>query len=143
MLFLASTSANCDQTTSYYVACGYAFFPIGFLLNAVSAFGMVPAEAVIHAWMAGAAGVMTLAVMSRATLGHTGQKLIASASTQAIFAAVIVAALARIGAVVEPVHIIPPLHLAVFAWAAAFIGFAISFGPVLIKRRQTRQDVTA
>jgi uncharacterized protein involved in response to NO len=124
----------------------YAFVPIGFLLNAASAFGIVPAGAGIHAWMAGAAGVMTLAVMSRATLGHTGQKLIASASTPAIFAAAIVAALARICAVVEPVHSVPFLHLAAFAWAAAFVGFAISFGPALIsydKRRQTRQDVTA
>jgi uncharacterized protein involved in response to NO len=34
--------------------------------------------------MAGAAGVMTLAVMSRASLGHTGRPLTASAATQAI-----------------------------------------------------------
>jgi uncharacterized protein involved in response to NO len=125
---------------------GYAFVPIGFLLNAASAFDMVPAGAGIHAWMAGAAGVMTLAVMSRATLGHTGQKLTASAWTEAIYAAAIVAALARICAVVEPVHSVPLLHLAALAWAAAFVGFAISFGPVLIsydKRRQTRQDATA
>jgi uncharacterized protein involved in response to NO len=125
---------------------GYAFVPIGFLLSAASAFGMVAAGAGIHAWMAGAAGVMTLAVMSRATLGHTGQKLTASVSTQAIYAAAIVAALARICAVIEPVHSVPLLHLAAFAWAAAFVGFAISFGPVLIsydKRRQTKQEATA
>jgi len=121
----------------------YAFVPIGFLLNAASAFDVVPPGAGIHAWMAGAAGVMTLAVMSRATLGHTGQKLTASASTQAIYAAAIVAVVARICAVVEPLHSVPLLHLAAFAWAAAFIGFAISFGPVLIrhdKRRQARQE---
>ena len=111
---------------------GYAFVPIGFLLNAASAFGLVPASAGIHAWMVGAAGVMTLAVMTRATLGHTGQKLIASVSTQSIYAAAIVAALARICAAIEPVHNVPLLHLVAFAWAAAFVGFAISFGPVLI-----------
>src|ERR1700730_8568672 len=125
---------------------GYAFVPIGFLLNAASAFDMVPAGAGIHAWMAGAAGVMTLAVMSRATLGHTGQKLTASAWTEAIYAAAIVAALGRICAVVEPVHSVPLLHLAALAWAAAFVGFAISFGPVLIsydKRRQTKQESIA
>jgi NnrS protein len=52
---------------------GYAFVPLGFLLNAASAFELVPVGAGIHAWMVGAAGTMTLAVMSRATLGHTGQ----------------------------------------------------------------------
>ncbi len=54
--------------------------------------------------MAGAAGVMTLAVMSRATLGHTGQQLTASIATQAIYASIVVAALARICAVLEPSH---------------------------------------
>ncbi len=120
---------------------GYAFVPIGFLLNAASAFGMVPASAGIHAWMVGAAGVMTLAVMTRATLGHTGQKLNASVSTQAIYVAAIVAALARICAVIEPVHSVPLLHLAAFAWASAFVGFAISFGPVLISyHKRTKQE---
>jgi uncharacterized protein involved in response to NO len=84
-----------------------AFVPIRFLLNATPAFGLVPTGAGIHAWMAGVAGVMTLAVMSRAILGHTGQKLTASASPQAIYAAVIVAALARICAGIEPVHSVP------------------------------------
>ena len=111
---------------------GYAFLPLGFLLNACSAFGLVPAGAGIHAWMAGAAGTMTLAVMSRATLGHTGQPLTASSATQAIYAAVLVAALARICAVLEPGHSEPLLHVAAFAWAAAFFGFAIWFGPLLL-----------
>lgn len=111
---------------------GYAFVPFGFLLNAASAFDMVPASAGNHAWMAGAAGIMTLAVMSRATLGHTGQGLTASASTQAVYAAAIIAVLARICAAIEPFHSGPLLDLAAFAWAAAFLGFAICFGPVLV-----------
>jgi uncharacterized protein involved in response to NO len=110
---------------------GYAFIPLGFLLNAAAAFAVVPASAGVHAWMAGAAGVMTLAVMSRATLGHTGQPLTASVATQAIYAAIIVAALSRICAVLEPVHSEPLLHLAAFAWAAAFFGFALAYGPLL------------
>jgi uncharacterized protein involved in response to NO len=110
---------------------GYAFVPSGFLLNAMSAFELVPAGAGVHAWMVGAAGTMTLAVMSRATLGHSGQQLTASVATQAIYAAIIVAALSRICAVIEPAHSEPLLHLAALAWAAAFFGFAVSFGPLL------------
>jgi len=113
---------------------GYAFVPLGFLLNAASAFGLLPAGAGIHAWMAGAAGIMTLAVMSRATLGHTGQRLTASVTTQLIYAAIIVAALARICAAVDPSHSGSLLHLAAFAWAAAFLGFSISFGRLLAGR---------
>ncbi len=110
---------------------GYVFVPLGFLLNAASAFGLVPASAGIHAWMVGAAGIMTLAVMSRATLGHTGQQLTASAATQAIYVAIIAAALSRICAVMEPANSEPLLHVAAFAWAAAFIGFAVAYGPLL------------
>jgi uncharacterized protein involved in response to NO len=110
---------------------GYFFVPLGFLLNAAAAFALLPAGAGIHAWMAGAAGIMTLAVMSRATLGHTGQQLTASYPTQAIYAAIIVAALARICAVVEPAHSEALLHIAAFGWAIAFIGFAVAYAPLL------------
>jgi uncharacterized protein involved in response to NO len=124
---------------------GYAFVPIGFLFNAASAFGLVVPSAGVHAWMAGAAGIMTLAVMSRATLGHTGQQLTASATTQAIYVAIIVAALSRICAVLEPDHSELLLHVAAFAWAAAFFGFAISFGPLLagVHRRKAGPKLAA
>jgi uncharacterized protein involved in response to NO len=120
---------------------GYAFVPFGFLLNAASAFGLVPPGAGVHAWMAGAAGTMTLAVMSRATLGHTGQPLTASRATQAIYLAIIVAALARVCAVIEPSHGEFLLHLAAFAWTAAFFGFAIVFGPLLAGVDRRRKAV--
>jgi uncharacterized protein involved in response to NO len=111
---------------------GYSFIPIGFLLNSASAFGVVPMGAGIHAWMAGAAGIMTLAVMSRASLGHTGQQLTASLSTQAIYGFIIVAATSRICAVLEPAYSVPLLYVAAFAWATAFLGFAICYGPTLV-----------
>ena len=110
---------------------GYAFVPLGFVLNACSAFGVAPVSAGVHPWMTGAAGVMTLALMSRATLGHTGQQLRASVTTQAIYASVIVAAIARICAVLEPSHALALLLVAALAWSAAFLGFAICFGPTL------------
>jgi uncharacterized protein involved in response to NO len=123
---------------------GYAFVPLGFLLNALAAFGYVLPSAGIHAWMAGAAGVMTLAVMTRATLGHTGQQLSASPATQAIYAAIIVAALARICAVLDSAHSEVLLHVAAFAWVLAFFGFAIAFGPLLLGiRRRALAQVSA
>lgn len=117
---------------------GYAFVPLGFLFVAASAFGVVPVSAGIHAWMAGAAGVMTLAVMTRASLGHTNQPLTASLSTQGIYAAVVIAALARICAVISPDWSGVLLHLAAFAWALSFFGFAICFGPALLSETKRR-----
>ncbi len=115
---------------------GYAFIPLGFLLNAAAAFDLVPVSAGIHAWMAGGAGVMTLAVMTRATLGHTGQELTASRGTQAIYLAIVVAALARICAVLHPAQSEALLYIAGFAWAAAFFGFALAYGPLLLGSRR-------
>ena len=47
----------------------YAFLPIGFLLVGASALSSIPLSAGIHAWTGGAFGGMTIAVMSRASLG--------------------------------------------------------------------------
>ena len=111
---------------------GYVFVPLGFLLNAAAAFGWVPPSAGIHAWMAGGAGVMTLAVMTRASLGHTGRPLTASPATQAIYAAIIVAAVARICAVIHPAYGEALLLIAALGWVIAFFGFALVYGPLLL-----------
>jgi len=115
---------------------GYAFVPLGFLLSSAAALNLVATSAGIHAWTVGAAGTMTLAVMTRASLGHTGNALNASAMTQAIYAAVVTAALVRVGASLFPVWGEQLLLLTVFAWCFAFFGFAVSFGPMLASRRR-------
>lgn len=117
---------------------GYAFVPVGFLLAAASYPYDLPPSAGLHAWMAGAAGVMTLAVMSRATLGHTGQALHASKATLLIYVSIIAAALLRIGAVLMPGYV-PLLHMAALAWAVAFIGFAVAYAPLLIGYRKKKR----
>jgi uncharacterized protein involved in response to NO len=113
----------------------YAFLPIGFVLAGAAAFGLLPASAGIHAWAIGGIGTMTLAVMSRASLGHTGRALKATRATQALYACVIVSALARIFAVLEPQWSVALLHLAAFAWAAAFLGFAVAYWGVFTRPR--------
>ena len=110
---------------------GFAFVPLGFLLNALAAIGGIAPSAGVHAWTVGAIGIMTLAVMSRATLGHTGQPLSASPGLQAVYAVVAIAALARIAAAVLPASSMALLHVAAFAWAAAFLGFAGLYAPLL------------
>ena len=110
--------------------------PLGFLLNALAGFGVLAPSAGIHAWMTGAAGIMTLAVMTRASLGHTGQALTASPATQGIYLAIIIAALARVAAVALPAYGNALLHIAACGWVVAFLGFAIAFGPLLAGSRR-------
>jgi uncharacterized protein involved in response to NO len=115
---------------------GFAFVPLGYALLALAAAGSIPATAGIHAWTAGAFGVMTLAVMTRATLGHTGHELTASRATQFIYAAAILAAVSRICAALQPAWSEPLLHVAAVAWATAFLGMAAVYGPMLWRKRK-------
>jgi len=112
---------------------GYGFIPLGFLLLGLAILwpSWWPQSAGLHAWTAGAAGLMTLAVMTRATLGHTGQKLIASVPTQMIYLCALIAALSRILAAFEPTLFL--YHVAAVAWVLAFAGFAAAYGPLLLR----------
>src|SRR5690606_8970485 len=103
----------------------FLFVPVGLLLCGLAALtpSVVPAAAGIHAFGAGAIGSMTLAVMVRATLGHTGRELRAGPAACAIFAAVMLGGLVRIVAAFQP-ESIGLLHLSALLWSAAFLGFA-------------------
>jgi len=116
---------------------GYAFIPLGFVLNGLAAIDLVGPSAGIHAWTAGAIGIMTLAVMSRASLGHTGRALAASPALQAVYAAALAAALVRICAVLHPAWSEALLYLAAFSWSAAFLGFAVLYAPILCRMAPT------
>jgi uncharacterized protein involved in response to NO len=105
----------------------YAFIPVGFVLTALSAFGLAPISAGEHAWTIGVFGGMTIAVMSRASLGHTGRALIATPVVQGLYALIGCAALARICAALAPDWMWAELHASAFAWAAAFFGFALAY----------------
>jgi len=109
---------------------GYAFVPLGALgLGAALLWpGVVGLAAAQHLWMAGAVGVMTLAVMTRATLGHSGQVLTAGRGTQAIYALMILSVVARLAAGVMPAQAGALHMLAGAGWLGAFGLFAVIYG---------------
>ncbi|MCI4679652.1 NnrS family protein [Rhodoblastus acidophilus] len=114
----------------------FAFIPIGFVLSGLAAWlpGLSP-SAGLHAWAVGGIGGMTLAVMTRASLGHTGRALHAGPGTKLLYTALALAALARIAAALAPEWSFVLLHVAAFAWLAAFLGFAAIYGPALCSSR--------
>ena len=109
---------------------GYAFVPLGALgLGAALLWpGVVGLAAAQHLWMAGAVGVMTLAVMTRATLGHSGQVLTAGRGTQAIYALMILSVVARLAAGLGPGQAGALHMLAGAGWLGAFGLFAVIYG---------------
>jgi len=117
---------------------GYAFLPLGFLLVGAGILWptMVPASALLHAWTAGMVGLMTLAVMTRASLGHSGRTLTANIGTQAIYFAVALAALSRIAAAFFGDWMNTMPTFSAVAWTAAFTGFVFLYGPMLLRHKQ-------
>lgn len=131
--------ATWRQPLVFVLHCGYAFVPLGFLLAGIAALSpeaLTPVDA-LHAWTAGAIALMTLSVMTRATLGHTGRALGAGAGTVAIYVAAGIAALARLAVPLLPELTMPLLDFAAVAWIAAFAGFVLIYGPMLAGRRKS------
>ena len=112
---------------------GYFFVGAGFVLAGLAELthGRIAASAGIHAWTAGAIGTMTLAVMTRASLGHTGRALTAGFMTVVIYAGVVAAAVLRIASALVPELTLTLIPAAGVAWIVAFLGFALAYGPLL------------
>jgi uncharacterized protein involved in response to NO len=91
----------------------------------------MPSVAGLHALTAGAIGTMTLAVMTRATLGHTGRALTAGPGTLLIYMCVSLGALFRVAAPIAPD--LPVLPLSGLLWALAFLLFAAIYAPLLCR----------
>ena len=118
---------------------GYAFVPLGALVLSISIMWprIVPTSGALHAWTTGAMGLMTLAIMTRASLGHTGRDMSTTPTTVAIYGAMLVAALARIAAPLLPANYYQMLLIAGGGWFLAFALFVVAYGPMLVRAKQT------
>lgn len=115
---------------------GFLWLPIGLLLVGVSAYQPgVPSVTGLHALSAGAMAGMPLAVMTRATLGHTGRSLTADDWTTAIYLLAAMAAAVRIAAPFLPGDYVSLLVIAGTAWSLAFGIFVAHYGRILLLAR--------
>ncbi|GAA4135119.1 NnrS family protein [Aminobacter aganoensis] len=115
---------------------GYAWLGLSLALLGVSVFtSALPENAALHALTAGAIGTMTLAVMTRASLGHTGRSIVADAAVMAIYALVTAGAVLRVVAPLVGSWYGPALAWGGAFWSAAFLLFALRYTPILWGRR--------
>ena len=113
---------------------GYAWLPVGLLLLGSAAWFPTLATTAIYALTVGAIGTMILAVMTRATLGHSKQKLTAGHGTVAVYVLVLVAAISRVVAPFLDTHYMVVVEIAGVAWIAAFALFLLLYIPLYIRR---------
>ena len=120
---------------------GYALVPLGALLLALSILwpNMLPPSGALHAWTTGAMGMMTLAVMTRATLGHTGREIVTTSPTIVIYGAILAAALIRVCAPLLSSIYYQSLLAAALCWIIAFGTFIVFYGPMLVRAKENAQ----
>lgn len=114
---------------------GYLFVSLGALMEG---FGILFPDlfavgAAQHLWMAGAFALMTLAVMARATLGHTGQDLSAGSGSIVMFLCIIGSVVCRVCAGHWPDLASQLYAVSAAFWISAFVGFVAIYGALLLK----------
>jgi uncharacterized protein involved in response to NO len=115
---------------------GYAWIVVGFFLRALAALGAVAPEYTIHAFTVGGIGVLTLGMMARVSLGHTGRPLAAAAPVAFAFVLINIAAFVRgVLPIVMPEFFSRLIALAGGLWIAAFAIFIVVYAPILAAPR--------
>ena len=127
--------ATVREPLLFILHLGYGWLAVGLaLLGLNNFFAWITPGAPLHALTVGALGTMTLAVMTRASLGHSGRSLVAGYGTVAIYGLVTLAALLR---VVAPLtgEVAEVTAFAGLAWTGAFGLFAILYAPVFLRKK--------
>lgn len=119
----------------------YAWIPIGLMLLGLASFGILPRSAAIHALAVGSMGGLIIGMITRTALGHSGRMVRAGRVEVAAFTLVLLAAALRVAAALIPSFYLAGMFAAGIAWAAAFLLYAFSYGPILLGKKPPRDDV--
>ena len=120
----------------FILTVGYGWVGLSLLALGVASLGALPTANAVHVLTSGAVGAMTLAIMTRASLGHTGRPRHAGIMTVVIYVLVNLGALLR---VLAPATDAPAgvtqllLGMATVAWSGAYLLFALVYGAILIR----------
>jgi len=111
----------------------YAWLPIGLVLKGASLLGHADwATKWQHALTMGVFGTMILAVMTRASLGHTGRPLVVSRAIAIAYLILTVGTAVRVfGVALMPAHYLLTVSVAGLAWEIAFGIFVAVYAPIL------------
>lgn len=120
---------------------GYIWIILGFMLTIFSAFSFVLPSLALHAFTLGGIGVLTLGMMSRVSLGHTGRALKASNTIAIAFVLINIAALFRVLLPIAVPHWYTSfMYTATLSWLAAFSLFIFVYAPILTSVRVDGQE---
>ncbi|MBL4891704.1 MAG: NnrS family protein [Rhizobiaceae bacterium] len=118
---------------------GYMWLPIWFGLTglAILAPDLFSTSSALHALTAGTIGMMPMAIMTRAILGHSGRKLTANRATQMIYVLIFCGALLRVFAETLPFDYLSVVSASGTLWAGGFILFVFVYGRYCLSEKVT------
>lgn len=120
---------------------GYVWIILGFVLVALAAYAIVLPSLALHAFTVGGIGVLTLGMMARVSLGHTGRVLKASNAIALAFVLLNVTALLRVLLPITLPDWYPTLvYASSLGWLAAFALFIVIYAPMLVSARVDGQE---
>ena len=115
---------------------GYGWLILGFIFTAFAEWKIILPSLALHAFTVGGIGILTLGMMARVSLGHTGRVMKASNAITIAFVLMNIATLFR---VILPALIVSwssaLIYIATLAWLAAFALFIFVYAPILIEAR--------
>jgi uncharacterized protein involved in response to NO len=121
-------AATLHEPLLWVLHLGYGWLALGFLLLGLNGIApLLPESTALHALTVGAIGTMTVAVMTRATLGHTGRPLVAGTGTTTIYVLVTLATILRLLAPLGGSQYMHILFVAGGAWSGAFGLFVLLY----------------
>ncbi len=120
---------------------GYSMFILGFILKAINFFGFYPTSIPLHAFTYGGIGMMTLGMMSRISLGHTGRNINEPPSVlKWAFLSLFIGAIVR---VILPIFLpsvyVHLIGLAQLLWIIAFGLFVARYFMIFVRPRTDGQ----
>jgi len=116
--------------------CAYGWVVVALAMRALASWEFAPPSLAIHALTVGGIGGLTLGMMTRTSLGHTGRALRAGRVEIFCYIAIQIAAIARVFVpLVFPAMYLPALTGSGLLWCAAFGAFTVSYWPVLTRPR--------
>ena len=121
----------------WVLVLAYGWIVAGVIMMALAMAGWFAVSLALHAITIGGIGLMTMGMMVRVSMGHSGRKLLAPGMMPAAFAALNIAVVIR---VILPLLLPPESYLTLvlisaLVWVAAFCVFIFCMSPVYLSAR--------
>lgn len=118
----------------------YLWIPLHLGLRAAATLGWISSSPAIHALTVGAIGLITLGMITRTALGHTGRPLRAGAIEKCAYLSLLLTALVRVFLpMIAPERLMLWVQVSAVLWSLSFALYLWRYAPILIRPRADGQ----